>query len=988
MASVQPLRPLTVAASTFNEIIVDSLTAGSAITYRQSAENFGVFCDRAVVAELNSLVPGSRATQYVAPRGSRAMYLLLSTSSLISVAPSPVGSLAATLTPSSPQSYVYSAVSGGDVWIVSQTTEGLRHGAYEFLRAQGIYYLGPDPVWKVKRFNSPVQAPTVHAVRAPLLGVFEYSGNGGFLNSPAIPGISTAIDYWYDFFAQCRNPREFNGGFGDGDEGFTFYRQHELRQDHNKLAWVPGPNARGYDLDHSLTFPSMCYPITQPVLAKVQPTDHGAPGLAWPTAPVGPTPWTPYTSVSGPTCTVGTDDSAAEDPNPDVSSDLHPAEFSSFGGLVKMHCEFHRDVLCSRINANGILDPQSKWVSVEGNDGRSDCRCDKCVNLLRTGPYSAYLTPIQQTQDSNVSDSVFHLVNQNARYLDTFFTNSTFKPGVGLEAYAEHGTPPSIPIKPNVLVAWLPSASGSGNTLTNNERAVAWANKRNANPFGPFTLMVEPSWLLGDTNFDAPKAHPLDLASQMKFWQGLGYVGLDAQTSYSIASVGHAFWIMSELSWNASADLSALLNQWCSLAFGTVSIPVRAWLNSIWPEQLYGDWVTHFEWSYPYVSAGFAALSAITSTLTGSPDPDPSVAARVDHLIIWVQWWRVYCEYLAAQRAWRAAPGSGTRTTYINALNAALQWCYSNVNSNVFHAARIAQKIDLQAVADGITEVSTAWDVTNYPAASGWVTVSAPTHSSLATVLSNGVTAYPAISGLSRVTFGDQLVPVTSSTDATVISGIGIQGEEHHYIFVKPSGSFAFTVSQQGNWTAFQPAGLPLPIVLLDTSGTEIMRWSSQALDISHGLVDSIFTIPGTVAAGTYRLEVRENSSCAEISNIKWARKNPIAMIEPPSEQRGFYTATKLYFYVPVGSTKVAMVFDSNDQPIQFYDDTGTSVSTTALAPNMWYATVASGHDGKVWSWTGYYSRTTDNEPHLLNCPNVYSFDPLQVMVPHGLDGF
>lgn len=393
-----------------------------------SPQNFGAFVRTKFLPDLNRLVLGSNVRIVSTPTtGSRTIYFLLTPSitstlladapALMAAAPLPptAGEIAsfqtqvAALTTSHTQAYVILPVSRGDVWIVSQRPDGLRHAAYEILQYNGVIHAGPHPIMKmIPAVHEPdfsiyaTESPTRCVTRTPLLSYMFGSGEGGFAidNQPPTPYVRANIRIQMDdWWRQLRAPSEHGIVSGDNTENAMFRLQCKLREDRSMLAWIPNPNApylpqRGWNSTNFI-FPTKCE-AADVFLAKFCVTHHGN-GGAFPSAP--PTnPWAGLT-VPALSCTLGTSpaDCAETAQNPALDSSAYKdptgvpytfSDYSGYGGLYALVLADLRNVAGSRQSSLGPLHPSARFVSSEGTDGAWYCYCDHCVALLRQGPYA------------------------------------------------------------------------------------------------------------------------------------------------------------------------------------------------------------------------------------------------------------------------------------------------------------------------------------------------------------------------------------------------------------------------------------------------------------------------------------------------------------------------------------------------------------------------------------------------------------------------
>lgn len=601
------------------------------------------FVDTIFAPEVNSVLPGN----HIARRTSalkRSIYVCTRTSSAMSGAPDAVTTLAASLAAQSEQSYLIHGSRGGDVWIVGNTSTALRHGMYDYLKRVGVTYLLPHVAWRIPSLRGSLELD-VSEIKSPVVKGFGWDGNGGLGSGtvPPIPDRQTCINAWTAWKQQTRNPSEILSGFGDGDEGFTTARQQELDGDHTMLAWRTAQAKRGYS--ESGNYPTGDCASMPNTLAKLCMTHHGASGTgSYPAAPAGPDVWTTQAGLAWTeSCSVDPPGGPiTPDPGPDNATNPS-ANYTAFNGLIKLHAEQHRDMACTRILANGYPHPVSRVVSSEPNDGANFCQCSRCTDLLRSGPYSAWLTPTQQTLDANDSDKCYHLMNQDQAFLTHWFQNATFVPMSGMLGYVSHVGPPNIPIDDNSVTVVLYASALNIRALPS-EVLDLWIAKRTGNAWGQFTLGVSPQWLTDNTNFAAPKwPSPAIGSAYFAGWIGDGFTLCNAQTGFSSMTMGLLFGGMSELCWSANYDTDAGVDLFFD-SLGAAGPAIRVMFERWW------QWFEHnpheIAVSFRDVQTAQAALDAASDASLSYRRAD--IQRRLNHVTMFVEWQRRYSEYIAA----------------------------------------------------------------------------------------------------------------------------------------------------------------------------------------------------------------------------------------------------------------------------------------------------------------------------------------------------
>ncbi len=985
-----------------SEFVVPDGTAGTPFDYLGTGNpsTIGAFIDAQILGDFNVVQGPAGALQRQAHwTGGRAVFMALVTeTALLSTAPAAVVSLAASLVGTTPESYVLWSDLSGDAWIIAQRAEGLRHGGFDLLRRMGVRYFGAHTAWR-RRSQTGIVRLSVSGVFSPAVENFTYGANGG-LNTHGVlfagalrDSQAIAETAWRDLFAQQRHPRgSATAVGGDGGSNILYYKHPELSADRTMLAWVPTANKRGpINLSNS-SFYSTCQTenAVAGCLSKLCYEHHGltGSGAGYPTRPTGSTPWVGY-AVSGPACvvpnaiTVGAESATAP----------QPSDYTSFDGLTKLLAEHSRDVIAQAITSSGDpLAPTNYYVGVSPTDGRGSCLCTKSVNLLRNGQYSAYLTSVQRTQDATFSDNVANGANKVADFLAYWFANSPIKPGVSWLAYQDHSEAPSIPIAVNSSIFLLPQTVPNTTNRTAAEVIAAWSSKRSTNPFGSFALGMAPTWLTAQ-GWDRPVLSPIDALTQFKRWIALGYTkGLAPLTSYSSMTMGAITYGVAELCWDPTRDPATLVTEWLS-AFGAAATQVTVTFTRWW------QW---FELTPHELGRSFRDMQAAQTALSADPNATSEQQAVLDHLRAYVQWLAVYYEYEQAITNYTNTPNGTTLSAFLTATDTAINWCWNVAPFNCIQADLQASNMynAIPASGTGTAALIAKWDRTN-SAAAGWALVSTPTTASLTTQMATSAAAYVPVSGVTRRDFGYTMWPfifstlctwsgslsvLTPNSDATLID---TPRNYYYQTYRFRKGVAAVTFHFRQGYIAGTTAK-PCRIRVLDDHGAELQVFEFTATNVA-GYDDKPFTI--TVAAGDYTLEVNDDATCAQTCYLQIPRSTPFVQLNPGIAHIGneppYQTSPiPLYFYVPVGETAIVLAYPAFDAPnVQLTDNAGTPRTMTRTGLNQFSCAVPAGQDGKVWSWTYLQGRDSNRPPHFENCPNLFSPDKSQVMVPAGLDG-
>lgn len=985
MSSITPVRYRAKVAARFREIIVPADVASVAFDYGTTPATVLALVDNYVLADANAVhAPGGQIERFSAPRGSRAIHLAFDTSASLSAAPAAVAALVAGLASAPNESYVIWSQFGGDCWLVARRAEGLRHAVFDFLYRAGVRYYGPHPAWKVTPARGFVDFAASELVQ-PLIRDFFYAGNGGpgggntTVAGAQLTRQTLTYQRWADLVAQQRNPREWGGAGSDGGETLTYYKQTELSADNRMRAWDAGNNHRGsWDIFGFHQFQTVCQPISFATGTKLCCTDHRTSGAAYPARPGTATPWVGYVQT-GPITPVGS--ALPGDANPE-SATPHPTDYVSWDGLIKLHGEHARDAVSQRIALYGAGSPQGRFAGTSPNDGANYCQCSNCRDLLRNGPYGAYLSSSQKTQDATPSDFYMHLHNTAAWFLGYWFATApaAVRPFCLFTAYSEHLPPPSIPIAINSGIYFL---TGSGDVGPGDTTALStaysvteleeqWSAKRATNPYGAWDVLgISPTWLISNTNFDRPSMSPRRAISKFKRYIDLGYNGFLSQSTYSNMAAGCLFYVLGRLCYDRNLDTEAAIAEWFT-PFGAAATQVKATFERWW------QW---FEFTPHEIGQSYRDCQAAQTALTADPNKTAAQQAALDHFRAYVHWLRLRAEHTFAVKAHSTTPNPTTLAALDAAADAALDWAWNVHSMAIIQAERQATVVRAD-IPGSETTLRAKWDPAS--GASAIQSAAEPTTSALTTLVASGVTAYPPLSGVTRASFGTDLVRWTTTADTTLINFPECD-QLQSYTFIKGAADVTFNMYQLGLTSTLTRQASRIRV--LDLAGNLLQVFSQAAVTSVITVTPKTITLP----AGTYQLIVDNNGINTNQLHLQWPRNVPIG-IRLPQVAREFaqspYPVIPQWFYVPLGTTRISLAFNSVAAP-QFYRPDGVTAQTT-VAEGMYgyYCDVPGGLDGQPWSFANIQTAGFGSYPWLENCVNVFSFDKSQVLVPRGLDGF
>lgn len=883
----------------------------------------------------------------------------LTTSFLMNQAPQTVKNYSTILANKNDECYALHK-HNNQIWIVARHLNGLRHGAYRYLHALGYRWPWPVDHWKIHPSigSHVVDASSIYEPKFTHLRVY---GNGGYGNNN-VPPINNdepkeRWEKWYQ--ANAMPLQEVAIGTHVG-EAFNTAFQCELREDRSMMAWFDNGTGFGrgkYPGDGYL--PNTCF--SSVILSKQDCTHHGNGGSY--DNPPSP-PWSGLSS-NQPGCTVGVSECStiAQDPSNDADTTTNLDQWG-FGGLVKLFAQYRRNSLAVNINSFGSNHPVTKHISCEAADGGGYCECSKCINLLRSGPYAAYLTPQQQTQDATPIDTWVHLMNETAKYIAHWY-GSNYK--VSYLSYSARTHIPSVPIQPNSIIGLIPKTINDV-SMTEQEWVSAWLDKRDNNQLGAFSISVDGEWLLSNANLDLPRMSPREMIADIDFWISRGVSGSSSQGTYSSACMGIHWWLAARKVWQ-DGYTDNLINEFFDTGFPVTKIPVKRMFERWW----YGEGVFGNRFEITQDAIGRASGDLLDAQTLLNINPDGYEQARLDELKAYVHYLRLYLEYIPYYDAWRAAGSPSTYPTLDGYLDPLLHHIWSIYHFNTIHSTRVAFRHWFNS--PSLSPIRTKWDVAN-AGADGWSTLTDYTSAELQTLIEDGYSTQPPISGVEFVAFSDDLQPLSSTGLTDEIVGFQSAWENYYRLYKAGAGNITIKARTFGQSTYHTP----MRIVVYDPNGNKVVDQECSYTQFQN--VDHPVVISGP--AGNYRITLVAKDLSA-VYYIIVPRNIPCVYTHPHIRYTGQNLNDPIYFYVPTGETKVALEFAHNaTTTVRLYDNTGAERTVTHNT-YLHVCDVPAGQDGKVWSMRGFYPLNSAVKPHFINCPSVFAFSPEQMMVPSEL---
>lgn len=799
------------------------------------------------------------------------------------------------------QTYLlYSAPDTG-LWIVSAGWRGVMHGAYDFLGRSGAKWPLPSEIFTAISPRSSIRM-TVNEIVSPVFDTIQMSPTGG-----CITNAWTDPSLWnHQQDDLYRNMRRNRRVIGHG---------------HCNAAAITIPEHQAFG-GHSL--PSY--------LSELRPDLQDDPlNFAF----INGIREDPLTSFN-----------TNQTYNGSVDGIEDPLDYTTYGGLIKAIGD-HVKRSCEFAVAN--MDPTIvPTFSVDNNDGQALCECDKCVNLLRNGPYG--FGP--GAPDSTGSDRVFHFGRQIAIFIINHF------PWFLLNSYAYYNyvAIPSVPIPAGYLVIAILEVFSDAKLP--DIRLRAWAQKR-----------LQELFKMGIYNytglFSGLGANDARNDPGVFFRTGLTWPENDVrsvvwETSASTGATGMQYHFLFKLAWDAAVNPTEMLSEMWESLFPDPAIRalVRAASDrySSWNAPIGSGYHRYHEGPFEFGESFADLKEAGVLAVTFGETVQLRVAA-----------FQAYAWYLLLLYLFRISEGTQ------QAREAILEVMFQHVYRTFFTGMTHSFAVEKNFIQDGFIseEFKDKWN-TNLPLVGGqdWETrtgVHPPTDEELISEMQahmvTGTVDYPKFALTPRPVLQDEfdLVPVgPDSLDATVVTDNFTAAVETPGLYTFGSAHYAFLFSGPGGFVDIkslisQPVLADIRFILSKPDGTTEIFVDELVWQDEEPVISSRVFSEDQLGQGLFRLRVDSVSSVAvhraeTPNNLRFTRiglfYRPIQTVGEPN-----------YFWVPESVESFAVFIED---PIhleltpEFRADDVLQPATEIFNPNntsgrTWIVQVAPGTSG-AWS--------------------------------------
>jgi hypothetical protein len=814
-------------------------------------------------------------------------------------------------------SYALSSDGSGWLWVTATSAHGLSNGVYDYLNRLGYRALLPGANWEIVPARSLTQVQlAVDELVEPAMHTYRFAGQGGFLANiwqrehnigHDLPTLHEDAVRWSRWMKRNRFPSHAV------TPGHMYSKLHTARQATLRADKLALPEIAG-------TRQFLPTPLPTETSLKIHYTGHGT-----------------FVNDNG----GGAYTLAYSDGTNQYYED--PDDYSSQAGVLGELGSYAVSQLAFYANQDV---PNATSTSVEPSDGGGHCDCQKCLALLRNGPYVG-----MPTTDSTVSDRVFHAANMAAKAVSNAFPGANKR--VGVLAYNDHAPVPHVPLEQNVSVWVTPNGYHFPYTgLSPDALLDAWGDKSLNNPAGPFDLGIYDYISMPSDTLGSVRQNALMLEGKMKRWHGAGYRGVSLESSFGAGPAGPTALVGAALAWDPQRDAASILDNFVHDAF---SAGAFQYVRPIYA-QLYE---ASFALNYVGLSKLLRALTEARAYLATSGSS--AELARLTDIESYAHYLRLLYDYENEAKNSQAG---------CTALDAVFKWMWSIDSNMMLPTRRIHELLYArgECTAATMTPNLSRWNWASNPNAAGFVEVaSANPWPTMAATIAADLASFPELQ-YREVSYARDLsdyfvLPTPTPLTAPPAVTISLKRPNHFIFHVPVTQSVSLSFSVGNPAYASNP---PVDLSVFDGSGALL---HSESLPSQYQTSVQTTVTLGTLQAGNYEFDLipRGNSLSYAVlmsPGIPIAFKNGAHLAVNNS-------AYYLYFYVPaeVDTAFIAGSFNGSYTPV-FYPPGGGAITPTAIDSKL-YSLDTHGKPG-VWA-VKFVSLT--NPVHFINLPDVFSLD-------------
>jgi len=557
--------------------------------------------------------------------------------------------------------------------------------------------------------------------------------------------------------------------------------------------------------------------------------------------------------------------------------------------LRKLVVEYARDTFASR--------PDQDCISMDPSDGGGWCECEHCRAL------------------GSPSDRALLLANQVAEAFPERF--------VGMYAYNYHSAPPTIEVRPNVLINVATAFIKGGMTL---DSVISGWSKKGA------TLGIREYYSVNTWDRDLPgsaRGSNLEyLETTIPRFHSQRARFLNAESSDNWGCNGLGYYFASRALWDIeeASRREAIVEDFLNAAFGAAKQPMRTFYTLIDGANKNSKLVYEDLLARMYRSLAEARRLA----------SDDAVRARIDDLILYTVYVDLYDQY-------RNASGKARQAAFEQTIRHA----YRMRKSMMVHTKALYR--DLAARDRSVTIPEEArWSVPE--SKNPWKSSAPFTNAEIEQYLEAGIARHePLELDFEPREFSDELVPAAPLRLASVPAGQAQRGRglRSWYTFLEQPGKISLNITG-GLIAHYRDRGnVKVSVWKLGGASETGEKETLVATDASVPPDGVERTVEISLAeAGLYRIDLNDGS---DLTQVTWPTGQPMTWkLSLDDHPRSLSGRWNLWFYVPKGVTRIGLYVRTTGGNVK--DPNGKIALKLGDQPGKFLSVeVPAGGDGRLW---------------------------------------
>lgn len=533
--------------------------------------------------------------------------------------------------------------------------------------------------------------------------------------------------------------------------------------------------------------------------------------------------------------------------------------------------------------------PESSSISLEPSDGLGWCECKECRAL------------------GSVSDRVVALLNEAAAAIRARHGAKL----ISIYAYAEHASPPSIKVDPQVVVN-VATCMTIGEHTTD-ELIDGW--RRQGAQIGIREYYGVYPW-----DRDLPgKARMADRQSLQEstarfYRKGARFLVAESSNSWGVTGLG--YYLTARMLWDVrdAERVEALTDDFLDRAFGSARKPMAEFYRLIDAS------------SQPRLSSDLLGRMYRTLAEARKQTEDPAIAARINDLVLYTRYVELYRDYAAAQGPDRQ-----------RAVETLFRFTYRARRANMMHSIAVWRGLPYYDPGGFRLPPGVGYDVAADK--DPWKDPRPIDRAEVDAMLAAGIARHR-LTDFTPAAYSTKLAPAGPlGLPQAPVGSAGLYFRDSPVFYTWATGKEAVSLTVKAG-LIYQNLG-NARVSLHRVGAVDAVDQTALPPDQKERVIRL-----QTSAAGLHRVSITDRSAGTSLS---WPEGTPWTIPAGPKEVTELHGRWTLYFYVPKGAKTVAGFAEGLGELL---DADGKRVLTFEGTPDYFSVPVNRGQDGRLWKFS------------------------------------